>query len=67
MTFENLGLAILADCEEAKSSKDNHQAMLVRLLKQPSFIPEGHDFESFVMICMTKKSTLMLKTFLSSF
>ena len=66
LQFENLGFALLADCEQF--AKPNHNlTMLVHLLKQPSFIPEQHDFESYVTICLLKKTSLMLKTFLQSF
>lgn len=66
LEFENIGFALVADCDH-NTTPNHHQAMLVQLLKQPSFIPEPHDFESFVTICLLKKTTLMLKTFLQSF
>lgn len=39
----------------------------MQLLRQPSFIPTAQDFESFVTICLFKKTQQMLKTFLQSF
>lgn len=66
LEFENIGFALVADCDH-NTTPNHHQTMLVQLLKQPSFIPEPHDFESFVTICLLKKTTLMLKTFLQSF
>ena len=47
LEFENIGFALVADCDTNVTPNPN-QAMLVQLLKQPSFIPEPHDFESFV-------------------
>jgi len=65
LSFENLGFALLADCENDKNH--SHQIMLTHLLKQPSFIPGPNDFESFVTICLLKKTTLLLRAFLQSY
>ena len=61
----NLGFALLGDCEHNDDKKN--QLMLVQLLRQPSFVPHPVDFESFVTICLFKKTNLLLKTFLQSF
>lgn len=58
-------MALLADCEH-NQDKQAHK-ILVALLKQPSFVPEANDFDSFVQICMLKRTNLLLKTFLQSF
>lgn len=63
--FSNLGMALLADCEHANDK--NAMAVLAALLKQPSFVPEAIDFESFVTICRAKGTNLLLKTFLQSY
>jgi len=58
-------MAILADCEHSNDKKSI--AVLVALLKQPSFVPEAIDFESFVAICRARGTNLLLKTFLQAY
>jgi len=65
LPFKNLGMAILADCEHAKDKQA--MAVLVALLRQPSFVPEATDFLSFVAVCRAKGTNLLLKTFVQSY
>ncbi len=55
----------MADCQH--SNDKDAIAVLAQLLKQPSFIPEATDFESFVAVCRAKGTTLLLKTFLQAY
>ncbi len=61
-TFKNLGFAILADSNHKEAS-----TILTHLLKQPFFVPEAEDFESFVAVCRARGASLLLKAFLGAF
>ena len=63
-TFSNLGMALLADCD--KNSDKKAREILPVLLKQPSFLPDACDFESFVTVCRERGTTLLLKPFVQS-
>ena len=62
--FTNLGMALLADCD--KNNDKKAREILSALLKQPSFLPDACDFESFVTVCRERGTTLLLKPFVQS-